>query len=78
MEEKKAEMFNRENCLHVYARNFPDFKELLSKAEKEAQQLHETVQKLSCFTFELEVTVKPGQDGVMEPASSDMRYIPTK
>ena len=78
MEEKKAEMFNRENCLHVYARNFPDFAELLSKAEKEAQQLHETIQKLSCFTFQFEVTVKPDQAGDMEPASSEMRYIPTK
>lgn len=46
------------NHLKISAKNFREFRELMMEAEKEAQQLHATLQKLSCFEFDLELSIE--------------------
>ena len=40
--------------LHIYAKNLPQFSELVERAEKEAQQLHQTLHELSHFTIDIQ------------------------
>lgn len=66
------------NSLKMAARNFTEFRELIERAEKEAQQLHETLRMLSCFEFNIELSISNGQAGDIDAASSAIKYIPTK
>ena len=66
------------NTLKVSATNFLEFKNLLIEAEKEAQQLHETLRKLSCFEFEFGISFETFQACGMDSASSETSIIPTK
>ncbi len=66
------------NHLMIKAKNIPQFYKLLTKTKKEAQQLNDTIGKLSCFEFNIEFTAESGQAGDMESASSEIRNMPTK
>ncbi|MBR3585844.1 MAG: hypothetical protein IKO00_07490 [Oscillospiraceae bacterium] len=66
------------NSLLISARNFTEFRELLEKAEKEAQQLHETLRKLSCFEINVQLSIGDDHAGDMDAASSAIKHIPTK
>lgn len=66
------------NRLYISARNFTEFDELIRRAEKEAQQLHKTLRKLSCFEFEMEVSTETAQAGGMDDASLEIKDIATK
>ena len=46
----------QKNHLMLAAKNLPQFYELLSRAEKEAQQLHNTLAALSRFEFDIEIS----------------------
>lgn len=67
-----------ENHLKIDAVNLPQFYALLDKAKKEAQQLNDSIAKLSRFEFDIVVSATIGQAGDMEDASSVIRTIPTK
>ena len=71
-------MRTENSSLKIAAKNFPEFRSLLERAEKEAQQLHETLRKLSCFEINLELSVQDVHAGDMDAASSAIRHIPTK
>lgn len=49
------DMWKEDNKLKVSVKNLPEFKKLLEKAEKEAQQLHQTLNMLSCFTIDIQI-----------------------
>ena len=66
------------NRLKIEAKNFPEFNKLLAKAKKEAQQLNETIAKLSRFEFDLVVTAESSQAGDIDAASSAISDMPTK
>ena len=59
------------------AKNSREFKRLITKAEKEAQQLRETLRELSCFDFQISFSVED-QAGGIDSASSAISDIPTK
>ena len=67
-----------ENHLKIDAVNLPQFYALLDKAKKEAQQLNDSIAKLSRFEFDIVVSATVSQAGDMEEASSVIRTIPTK
>ena len=67
----------QKNHLMISAKNLPQFYELLSKAEKEAQQLRDTLAALSRFEFDIEFSAD-GQTRGMDSASSAINSIPTK
>ncbi len=48
------EMWVEKGKLHVSIKKIPEFRELLEQAKKEAQQLNQTIQALSCFTIEVD------------------------
>ena len=66
------------SSLMVSAKNFVEFNDLLERAQKEAQQLNETLRKLSCFEFDFQVSVQNSQAGDMVAASSAISTMPTK
>ena len=78
MENRKMDMRTYENELLIAATNLPEFKELLVRAEKEAEQLRSTIAQLSRFELSIRFEVAQGQAGDMEAASSVMSTIPTK
>ena len=78
MDDKKMDMWTRENELLIKATNLPEFKELLVRAEKEAEQLRNTIAQLSRFELSIRFEVAQGQAGDMEAASSVMSTMPTK
>ena len=43
------------NKMKVSVKNLTEFKRLIEKAEKEAQQLHQTMNMLSCFTIDIQI-----------------------
>ena len=49
------EIWKEDNQMKVSVKNLPEFKRLLEKAEKEAQQLHQTLNTLSCFTIDIKI-----------------------
>ena len=63
------------NTLKISAKNLRVLNELLTQAEKEAQQLHSTLRKLSCFELDLELIVDDGHAGEMEEASSVLKRM---
>ena len=67
----------QKNHLMISAKNLPQFYELLTKAEKEAQQLHNTLAALSRFEFDIEFSTGD-QAGDIESASSVISTMPTK
>lgn len=70
-------MYSSGAKLMVAAKNSQEFKRLIEKAEKEAQQLHETLRELSCFDFQIGFSVED-QAGGMDFASSAINDMPTK
>lgn len=48
------------NHLMISAKNIPEFYDLLTQAEKEAQQLNDTIGKLSRFEFDIEFSAESG------------------
>lgn len=48
------EMWIQNNKLKISEKNMPEFKALIERAEKEAQQLQGTLKELSCFTIDIE------------------------
>lgn len=48
------EMWLEGSKLHVTVNRIPEFRELLEQAKKEAQQLNQTIHKLSCFALEID------------------------
>lgn len=73
------DMYVRGNNLMVSATNLPDFNALLKRAEKEAEQLKQTLDQLSRFDFAIQFSIR-GENyaGDIDPASSVMSIIPTK
>lgn len=66
-------------ALCVAAKNIPEFYALIEKAKEQSEALRETVNKLSCFYFDLEVSVnREKQSGEMVEASTITKVIPTK
>jgi hypothetical protein len=64
--------------LKIKAENLPQFYELLAQAKEEAQQLNDSISKLSRFEFDILFSVVRGQpEEDMEEASSTSSSIPT-
>lgn len=61
--EAENEMWLGKGKLHVSINKIPEFRELLEKAKKEAQQLNQTIQALSCFTIEVDFSTDEFRDG---------------
>lgn len=49
------EMWTEGNKLRISVKALPEFRKLLEQAEKEAQQLHETMRQLASFTVDIEI-----------------------
>lgn len=64
--------------LKISANNMTEFREMIQKAQEEAQQLNRTLNRLSCFDFEVQVSFEEDQPCSMDSASSAMSTIPTK
>jgi hypothetical protein len=55
---KPLEMYKTGSTISVEVKSIPEFKKLLEQAEKEACQLHETLNKLRCFTIDVKFGVE--------------------
>ena len=51
---RENEMWIEGNRLKITVQNLPEFKELIEQAKKEAQQLNQTINRLSCFAIDIE------------------------
>ena len=72
------EMYTSGNRLMVSVRNIPEFHALLEKAQKEAEQLNNTIAQLSRFDLVVSFDVLDHQAGDMDAASSVIKTMPTK
>lgn len=73
------DMYLQEEKLMISAENIPEFQKLLRKAEKEAEQLNQTLNQLSHFDFSIRFSVESSsQAGEIEAASSAIDTIPKK
>ena len=59
--ESGIEMYRVDNHLRISAKNLPEFRCLIEQAKREAQQLNETISKLSRFEFDIEFRVEENQ-----------------
>lgn len=65
--------------LRISAEGIPEFKALLEKARKEAEQLNNTIAQLSRFELSISFSAESkNQAGDMEAASSTINAMPTK
>lgn len=48
------DMYKENDTLKISIKNLPELRVLTEQAEKEAQQLQHTLNKLSCFTINIE------------------------
>ena len=73
------EMYIRNNVLMVSANNLPEFKKLLQQANEQAEQLNDTLRRLSRFDFSIQLSAHSSdQAGDMEAASSAISDIQMK
>lgn len=76
----KLDMYTSASTLRIAATNIPDFYELIKKADTQAKELQDTINKLSGFYFEFEIsTGTSGDQRESRPsASSNTSVLPTK
>ncbi len=59
--ESGFDMYRVDNHLKISAKNLPEFRDLIDQAKREAQQLNETISKLSRFDFDIEFRIEDNQ-----------------
>ena len=72
---ENMDMFKTDETLMISVTNLTEFNALLQKAEKEAEQLRQTLAKLSRFNLAIKFSVEGDYAGDIEAASSAMSTI---
>ena len=60
-------MWKEKSTLKIAIQNLSEFRALLDQAEKEAQQLNKTLNKLSCFTIDVEIATEGSMPEELSP-----------